>query len=257
MAMSANPQLLALINNVIGDLLLLEEPGQALQLADQTLGRLRAAPAGRTPPFTDGASQLNWTYDERARALRSLGRWGEALAQERAGAALAENGAVNVSQQINLAGGYLLPQGRAADALAALQTLDLRMTSPVGAAQAHAVRACAYAQLGRADALAAELDYLTAHESDAPDATLRGLLCANDADRAAAEIIARLKDPFRRDTMLVDLCHFDPRPAATPWETQFQARLQAVAARIDVQAAVGSVGRTERIPLGDGYQDLF
>jgi tetratricopeptide (TPR) repeat protein len=255
---AANPNLLAAVNLVLFDLRALGRFDEALAMAQAALDRA-GNPTPAQPAFTDQAEQLNWTSDAKAFVLLDLGRADEAVDLERRAAGLAENGHPgNVSQTINLAG-FLNATGRADETLKALQVFDQgRGASPYGQAWVHAERACAYQQLGRGTELAGELAYLAAHEADNPGARLKALLCANDTAGAAALLIGRLHNPEDRGQALVDLSRFDPPAHATPFAAALTARLAAVAARPDVQAAIAQAGHVETIPLnGEVFSDAF
>jgi hypothetical protein len=119
-------------------------------------------------------------------------------------------------------------------------------------------KACAYAQLGRAAELKTELDYLAGHQSENPAAHTGALMCANDANAVAADIIARLQDPDQREAALGSLCTYDEPQPKDPWAKKLNHIYTAAAQRPDVLAAVAKAGHTEHIPLnGDVYEPRF
>jgi tetratricopeptide (TPR) repeat protein len=224
---------------------------EALDLIDAAQAKIAAAPANK-PAFSDLDSQGNWLIDERSRVLSDLGRFDEQIESLRKGAAMKENGQLNVSQVINLAEA-LNDDARPREALDVLAPFgadgEKRPTSPFGAMQMMSARACAYAQLGRAADLAAALAYLRTHEKDAPLALSDGLLCANDLDGAAASYVRNLSDPEQRSDVLMTLSEFADRPPDPPWAKAIHARRTTVATRPDVRAAIAKVGRVETFPL--------
>ncbi len=255
--MDAHAELLQAVHETVTDLRALGRFDEALALAQPPLDRAARAPKGK-PAFTDQAQHLNWITDDKGYILLEVGRVDEALAVERAAAALGEEGGKNVSQTINLAG-FLNVADKPAEALKVLTPFDKSLTaSPYGFAWVHAERACADEGLGRAADLAVELAWLAAHQTDNPSARLKALLCVGDLDGAAASVTADLQDPARRDNALIILCDFDVRPHHTARAALLASRLAAVAARPDVRAAIARVGRTEHIPLnGDPFVDVF
>ncbi len=255
--MAAHQDLLALVVAVATDLRALERYDQALTLLQSALDRAAGAPKGK-PAFSDQDEQLNWIQDAKSLDLLDLGRGDDALAVERQAASSEEQGDANVSQTINLAG-LLESEGRPADALVDLKDFEQsRSASDYGAMWVRATRGCADAQLGRASDLATELGFVAEHRKDNPSARLRALICANDLDAAAAEFITQLTDPAERASALVNLSHFDPPNHPTPIDAAFRARLEQIAARPDVTAAVAKVGHVERVRLNGGaFTDLF
>jgi tetratricopeptide (TPR) repeat protein len=254
--MAVHPDHLADLNAVADDLMILERFDDALTLTQAALRRVAQATTVK-PAFVDQDDALNWLHDRESRALLRLGRFEAAAQAMREGAQVSEQGHRNVSQTINLAAD-LNALGRPDQALAELKPVeDVLSTSPYGAGWVHAQRACAFRQLGGAEAqFAPELAWLAAHRRDNTAALLQAQLCAGDAEAVAGELIAELKDPDVRGTALARLSEFDPPRATTPiWAAQL-ALVAAVRARPDVRAAVAAVGHTERIPLCDcAYDD--
>lgn len=255
--MVENPDRLGAVTTVVQDLRGLQRYDEALLLAQSALDRAAAGTAAH-PAFTDQRDHLNWMQDEKAHLLIKLGRIDEALAAQRRGADIGEDGRPgNVSQTINLADMYNLV-GRPRDALAILPASGgLLNASPYGLAVLHAKRACALQQLGGGAEMRAELDYLAAHATENPAARLDAAMCAGDLDAAAAMIIARLQDEDDREQMLVDLCEFPDSPHPTSFEKLMDQRAAALRRRPDVQAAIAKVGHIETLPLDEAaFVDL-
>jgi hypothetical protein len=157
------------------------------------------------------------------------------------GARLKEGGQDNVSQMINLAD-VQLEVGHAQAALDVLAGFGDRPVAPYGEMLLRSLRVCALSLLGRQAEGADALAYLAAHERDNPGAREDALLCAGDADGAAALFVRRLRDPLQRDEAFLALTPFDP-PASVPAVfAEMSRRRQAVKARPDVQAAIAEVG---------------
>jgi beta-barrel assembly-enhancing protease len=240
----AAPTKLAGVNAVAETLLNLNRAQEALDLLSGALDRFKAKPDS----FDDAEEKLNWTLDLRARALFALGRSDEALAAMAEGAATKEMGTVNVSQAINLADEYV-SHDRPKDALAAVSVLDFSNASPYGRMALEDARACAYYELGDTESLAKVLDYMKAHVKDGAQPYLNTMLLTKNVDAAAAEVIAELADPARRDLMLYYLQDYLPPPNLPPRAAALHADWLALRDRADVRAAIAKVGRIERYAL--------
>jgi tetratricopeptide (TPR) repeat protein len=202
--------------------------------------------------FTDGDEFRNWLVNLRGYLLYNIGRVdeGRAVLQEAAG--MRERGDVNVSNIINY-GGYLLLERRAKEAYDLLPRIG--DPSPYGKGWIEEIRACAGAQLGDADLERAGLEYLEAHESDNPPARTRALLCANDLDAAAAQMIRRLKNRETRLHALLALQITPPRSdVGLPHRKFLDDQYAALRARPDVLAVALSVGRIEKFPFFPGSE---
>jgi tetratricopeptide (TPR) repeat protein len=204
---------------------------------------------GREGAFTDVSTKLNWWWDGIASSHAMLGQYDEAVAAMKSGASAEEQGGINVSQLINLAG----VQTRFGKPELALTTLapfaaSKRPVSPFGEMALRSTRGCANILAGRKDAAAADLAYAKAHEADGRRALAEIQLCMDDLDGAAATIIRQLEDPERRTATLVDLSDFDDPPVVIPVDP-IEVNLKKVKARPDVQAAIARAGGTRRIHL--------
>lgn len=214
----------------------------ALRDADSVLAEVEAAPDA----FDDTGRFLIWIHNERAYALHALGRTGEAYAAMRVAIDAGEGGRRNVSQSINLAGLY----ARDRQWKEALSTLaSMGQTSVYGEVLAAGIRACAAAESGNKAMLAAELAYLRANADASSTALMRGLICANELDEAAALYIRRLEDPGSRSDVLVALQPWARDRPTSRAQRDFRRRLDAVQSRPDVQAAFDAVGRIVELPF--------
>ncbi|MGA7710992.1 MAG: hypothetical protein WCA81_03760 [Rhizomicrobium sp.] len=248
--MSAHPELLDAVYDVANYFVRMDRPSEALALLDEALARIRRAGTGK-PPFSDVEDKLNWIYDIRARALLSLDRVDEGVAQFAQAARLSEHGTPNVSQTINLADAYYL-LGRPKDTLAALADFKGN-TSPFGQMQFEEARACAYAQLNDAENLTKSMAYIDAHTADAPGVKLDVSICAGDLDGAAKTAITQLGDPELVSPTLLSLqIYAKPHLVhESAFKRTLDARWDALRARTDVLAAVANVGRIEHLPVVD------
>lgn len=200
------------------------------------------------PQHWEDADQIVWWWDGVARTLLTLNRYEEAIAAFRKGADLKEGSSLNVSQIINL-GTAQLVFGHPADALVTLAAFDdpARKGSPYGEMQMRVTRGCARHLVGHQQAKA-DLDYMVAHERDAPAALTGLFLCRGDLDGAAASMIRRLDNPDQRVSALQELSDFDPPPFPRP--TNPYSRLWPdLKARPDVKAAVARAGGTRRFHI--------
>ncbi len=222
-----------------------DRAAEALSILDGTLARARPAD-GLKAPYSD-ISNLNWIMENRAIALFHVGRAEDAVEQFKQAAMRPENGGLNVSQQLDLAG-LLDDLGRPAEALERLKPVELQNVSPYGRTVIEGVKACAYAQTGDQAGLANSVNYLKAHELDAPGSDFDALVCANELDAAAKVLIAELDDPELRTRVLVKL-QDAPVPAHfTKWMIEQRQRVLTLKARPDVKTAIDKVGRIETLP---------
>ena len=198
--------------------------------------------------FKDQDEQLNWWWNRVASAQAMLGHYDEAIAALRSGAEVKEQGQLNVSQMINLAEAQI-HFGKPQEALATLAVFDgpPRAVSPYGEMEMRYARGCANALAGHKDALAADLAFAKAHETDHGEALSDLLLCMGDLDGAAAAFIRRLDDPERRTGALLQLSDYDAPPVAR--QDPVYVHMPALKARADVQAAIARAGGTRRIHL--------
>jgi tetratricopeptide (TPR) repeat protein len=241
-AMQLHPELLEAVNDVAGDLRVLGRPEEALKV-------LKAAEPG-LQAFEDKGEHLTWWWNSLAQTYGMLGRYDEAVAAFRKGADLTEGGGPNISQRINLAA----LQNSFGHSDEALKTLAVFQGpgphgSPYGEMQLYEVRGCAKAFSGQ-DAKA-ELDYIKAHDRDAPDSLQQVLLCMGDVDGAAAALIRRLDDPDQRSAVLMDASDFDDEPVKWP-ETARTRASKAMYERADVKAAIERAGGKRRFNVQSG-----
>lgn len=238
---------LAPLNYAAHDLRLLGRPQEALELLQSASARVDDPAA-----FADRDEQLVWWWDGIARSYAALGRYEEAVAAFRKGAALNEGGSPNVSQTINLAF-HQINFGREEDALETMAAFDdpERKGSPYGEMQVRIARGCARALSGRSSEAAEDLAYVEAHDKDDPGGRTYLLLCMGNLDGAAAAVIEQLQDPERSADALVRLSDFDDPPVPLP-ENPFETGWKALKERPDVQAAIEKAGGTRRFPLQGG-----
>ncbi|MGA8277665.1 MAG: hypothetical protein WB784_05680 [Rhodanobacteraceae bacterium] len=243
--------------------------GEALQLADRTgVDRATAqcgavtliqrfggalsdsviAPADNgngANAFKDFNEYYVWILDNRSRALQGLGRWDDAVTQLRKASRRPENGAINVSQALNL-GALYADLDRPDEALAAVS--DLGTVSPYGRMQLEQVRLMA--SIKREDELAVDthLAFMREHRADAIGTYQRALLAANRMDAAATFLIELLRSEVWRGRALTAMQEYAGVPMA-PSTMVTNARWHAVIARPGVQSELTKVGRIEQINL--------
>jgi tetratricopeptide (TPR) repeat protein len=222
---------------------------ELLQFTDEIITRVSAARTDEAP-FDDIEDQLNWIYNHKAAALRSLGRWDDALVVMEAGRLQPEDGSINVSQAINL-GWHYVDYGKPENALKSLDGIDwAHSLSPYGRMQLQYVRYRAYLQLANVQEADNVLAYLREHRDDAQDTWQLAMLDAGDFDGAAALLIARLRDPEKRYEALGEVQEYLPLPRL-PKQAEEMARWEKLVARDDVAAAINEVGRREKAPMYD------
>ncbi|HZF17377.1 MAG TPA: hypothetical protein VE046_15685 [Steroidobacteraceae bacterium] len=233
-----SPKLMAIRNQLVQALIVANRPAEALRVADETLARIKTT-TEVDPAFDDLDDQLNWAYDMRARALRLLGRWDEALDQWMKGSTLTENGGVNVSQAINV-GYYYCDLDRPEDARAIVAKVS--NVSPYGALQLESVKHAAALLLHDDSEAARALKFIKDHQSDSPGTYQWALARANNVEVGAKLLVSRLKDPKLRTDALADVQQYAEviEPAKNKeWATNFRV----VVERPEVQQAIAKVGR--------------
>jgi hypothetical protein len=242
--MAGHPDLLVPILDTAEALRQLGRPQEALTLLESA----RARVAGKGERFSDIDRKANWWWDSVARSEAMLGNVDRSFAAFHGGAAVEEDGQLNVSQLINLAHAQNRA-GRPRDAIATLAPFAGKMSlSPYGMAEMREARGCANTLAGNPEAATGDLAYLRDHTEDNPDALTNLYLCMGDLDGAAAGMIARLDDPDRRVRALIDLSDYDSPPVALPPDPM-RSKFPALKARSDVQAAIGRAGGIARVHL--------
>ncbi len=213
----------------------------------EALDLLRSAEAklGEPDAYVDLENQASWFWDNLARTYLMLGRFDDAMAAYAKGGSAEEQGGLNVSQLLNMAGTQI-EFGRNEEALRTVAVFDdpKRVRSPYGEMVLRWIRGCAHAFSGRRELAANDLAYAKAHEKDNRAATIRLLLCTGDMDGAAAATIMRLDDPETRGDALMGFSDFDDPPVKAP--DPFEPLDEAIEARPDVKAAIERAGGARR-----------
>ncbi len=219
---------------------LLGRPAEALALLEASRPQLKK------PEALKDADALEWWWDELGRAQSALNRPDAAFDAYGRGAQIDEDGALNVSQVINLAT-VQVEAGRSADALKTLKAFDdpKRRASPFGDMQMRLARGCARFLTNDLAGATADRDYMVAHEADSPEALTLLWMCRGDADAAAAAFVRRLDNPDEAAGALRQLSDFAPPPVVRP-PNPFDRLLPAIKARADVQAAIARAGGIRR-----------
>ena len=246
-ASKAEPKRLEGVYLTALQLMTLKRNGDALVLVDAAL-KAAIPKSGIDSPYSDVDDYLIWVMDTRSHLLRRVGRYDDAVAQERAVAQYAEKGKLNVSQLLNL-GILLVDLGRAKEALDTVKDAELRNMSPFGRMTLMQVRTCANLQLHDTKSAGEALAYMRAHKADGRGPLKHGLLCADDQAGLADLVVQTLADPNSRIDELVDLQNLDPPAGETAQELSMRARMEAVKMRPEVQDAISAVGRIKRYPI--------
>ena len=239
------PRSLRLKSEVIWVLLARQRYDAALAAADSILQDIRSTNFPEKL-YGDLGDEQSRFLNLRAVALLRVGRFEEALAQLTVASQLHEKYSGNVDQLINL-GSLFCSLERPNDALSSLRSLSAG-TSPFGAMQLELVRLDAYAQLKDTRRMERSLEFLRAHRADAPAAYEDALIVVNQQDRAAADLVRRLRDKNLRQEALLGVQDFAPAPG-TPRDEEMDARERALLTRPEVRAAIEKVGRVESYPL--------
>lgn len=247
---SAAPDSLQLRNELNDAMLTAGMTQAALYHADLILAKMEQM-SEDDPLFADMDVKI-WTMNNRAVALRRLGRSEEAIQQLELASKFEEDGSANVSQILNLAQSYC-SMGRPQDARAALERLGKHL-SPYG----EMVKASTEHRIAvqTSDTVAAKkaMDYLRAHRSASYSLYLWALLETQQLDQAAELMKGLLASPEDRTEALGWAQHSIEVPPQTA-DVVPAANLKAVLARADVASAIAKVGYVEQYPIFVGYMN--
>ena len=237
-----HPDQLLPVIELVDDLLTATRFADALQEADDA----RAKADGPRGPseYTDYQDQYVWLLDYRARALRELGRWTEAVQQLDAASRLSGNG--NVSQVLNLA----LLYNRLGQPEAARQTL-LRVAPRLSAygSMQNALEVLRSAlQLGDREASQRALDFLREHQADSVKTYERALLEVGKPQEAAQLLIKQLQDTKQRSETLLRVQDY-AHGATTERMEEYRLRWQAMQSLPEVRDAIAAVGHVGSYPV--------
>lgn len=242
-AVTATPDELKPVYVLQGQLIDAHHYAEAVAAADAVIAKTGN---GSDPSaYTDFDQSYNWVLDGRARALARMGRWDDAIAQWRHAARRPENGAMNVSQAINLAGLYARLR-RPKEAVDMLQGMS--GMSPYGRMQYEKVQLEIAVEQGDQAATAKHLSYLREHRADAIATWQTALLLTGDLDGASDLLVERLDNPRWRDDALVDMQHYLDI-AETPVGAEVEQRWNEIQTRPAVQKALSRFGRIEHFNL--------
>lgn len=217
---------------------------EALAYSNRVLASIAEAPADRAP-YKDMGYEV-WLMNNRAIALRRLGRFDEALLELQRASRYKEGGASNVSQALNL-GSYYASLGRADEALFAAARAGDDMTG-YGRMTRTFVQLRGALLKDDADDAGRALAYLREHRKDAQETYLEALLVFARMDEAESVLLELLASPTERSGVLEWLQIFrvaEPLPEDRAW----RARKAELIARKSVQDAVARVGRIERYDI--------
>ena len=236
--MKAEPNTLEPVSEALGSLRALGRHGEAVTLGEAYAARLRQ---GDT--FTDAKDHRSWMLNSLAYVYFDLGRYDEADK-----VVLEAVGKDRVSQTINRA--ILLNRaGKPAEALNALEAVDVKQAAKFGLMLLDSTKACAHVQLGDKAAAEALVATMRPRWKDNAGALKQALLCVDAQDEAAALYLKRLEDPVERAAALSAFRTGLPAPKPAPYTATLEARDEAVRARPDVAAALKTWGRAVKVPL--------
>lgn len=201
---------------------------------------------GTLPEYKDFDDQYIWILDQRAYALKRLGRWDEATEQLERAARRPEDGVMNASQIINL--GLLYAElGQPDKALGVID--DMGPVTGYGSMQLKMVRLMAAVEKQDKPAIASELADMRTHRTDAIGTWEHALLMTNDMDGAANLVIERLNNPNWRSDVIADVQQYAKGQEA-PIESQIEKKWSTVLARPDVLNALAKYCRIEHFNVG-------
>lgn len=217
---------------------------QVLAVSDDAVATVRAGKGKST--YADFEDRYVWVLDQRARALMRLGQWDAAGEQWAVAARRPEQGAMNVSQIINL-GDYYANRMQPARALDTVS--ELGSMSPYGRMNLELVKLKAAMEQHDHPAVDRHLAYMRAHNTDAMDIWQQALLVSGDLDGATDLLVQRLQDDAWRNSALVDMQHY-AKVRMTPLYIKVNRRWDKIIARPAVQKILKQVGRIESFHLG-------
>lgn len=200
------------------------------------------------PPLRNVQSQV-WLMNNRAVAMRRLGRIDDALADMQRASTLTEDGQTNVSQALNL-GTLYCELARPDDALAAIDTLG--QMSPYGERVESLVRLRAALLKGERRNADKILNAIRRGRDDSPTLLLDALMHAGRVEEAAGIATDMLASTDARTDILDWLQQYrtsDPLPGGR----EYRSNIDALRERDDIGAAVDKVGRIERHDIYGTY----
>lgn len=192
-------------------------------------------------PYKD-PHEANWIINNRAVALRYLGRLDEAQAELARSAAMDEHGNANVSQVLNL-GRFLCHRGRPGEARAAIEMAGFM--SGYGRLVQMSVQHCAAIQQDDRAGADQAIAYLRENRSETPEPWIDALVLENRLDEAAQALADALADSQSRSDMLLEIQQYRQVPPLPGTATRRQ-NWQRLLARDDVRATIARYGRIER-----------
>lgn len=231
----------------------------------RSVGREREALALLLPRSGDmaavekGGSDAFWVVNEAVYALSALGRPDDANALMRRLLALGLdkhldliNMAINSTVLMNRAGSHR----EAATYAEELFRVHANKASKYGQMWMWQAVACGHALGGNVAAAQPWIARLRADPDSNSSALMIGLLCTNDLDGAAAQLIERLDGDDAGD-MLVAVQDYTIATTGSAHLRMLNQRLQQVVARPAVASAVASKGRILKLPLSRIYWGMF
>ncbi|VXB40833.1 conserved exported hypothetical protein [Luteimonas sp. 9C] len=231
------PDRLELRTTLITALLATGRVDEALTTADDALADLET--------FSDPEDAV-WVHNQRAIALRRLGRDEDAIATLTVASNLHEGGGLNVSQVLNLGTLHTI-LGQPDEALAAIERVGHDITG-YGRMVEESVRFRAAIQQGDTEMADLALAQLALGRTDAPQVYLEALLMRGDLDAAAAALAGLLETPVHRQTLLDWAQTYRVLPPA-PGEVTLRQHRARFLARADVQDVISRYGRIEAHPV--------
>lgn len=239
------PERLDILREMTYAMLTVGDNRDVLAVTDAALAVI--ADGTEASPFDDINEQL-WLMNNRAVALRRLGRIDEALAQLEHASRLDEDGHPNVSQVLNL-GRFYSSLGRLDDAMKTVAQVE-GMTDYGRFVQA-SVQHRAAQRSGDTVRSSRALAYLRQHRQESEIRFLGALIEADRLDEAAAVMVAMLESPHERAAALIAVQKFrTTEPLAG--DAAYKDRWRQVLARREVQDAVQRVGRIEHHDIHSG-----
>lgn len=223
--------------------------GEALDVVDRATAKAVLLTPAQRREYAGFQSGMEIARMVRAQALFRVGRQQEALGYAAAIGQISASAEPN-PESLLLQGRLMIAAGRGHEALSALEAVDEALElRPNKEADLQGLIACAAVLAGKPERSAVAIAALNQHPLAAPDAMLRGLLCAGRQEQAATYLKSVLADPNRRHLALQAIQVYAPPGARGAFEARMERNLEVLRNRDDIQIALAPVGRINTYPL--------
>jgi tetratricopeptide (TPR) repeat protein len=216
---------------------------EVLDLTSDVIHQVESTGRVAEPAYEDTETELNWIYDRRARALRNLGRYDEAVDSLKL--AMSQRAGAPVDHALSLAA-LLCDLNRPREALGVLPADD--KVNEIGRFRVALVRLKSAVLLGDAEETERQLAYMQEHKATSPGNLQLALVVAGRQSEAVSVLLWRLNDPVLRTEALRSVQDFAESPAPAR-ALQWRSGMKALRDRPAVHALIEQLGRIRSYPL--------